>query len=114
MALNPIPDADAYPEDVDSLTAGISGPGFDGAHPGAINDPLSMHVAGAGRWGDPSDPPVEVDPGAELARSGYDYSAGILVGVPFNEADAVPGMVHPDLVMLRTVGISPATYQTPQ
>lgn len=53
-------------------------------------DPLTMHSVGAGRWSLPSDPPTELDPGAMLPPSPYNYGAGVLVGLDPNEADAIP------------------------
>lgn len=74
--------------------------------------PLTMHSVGAGRWGLPSDPPTELDPGAMLP-AGYDYSAGMLVGAPERDDDAMPGVYRPHLVGVHTVGIPPGLYRTP-
>lgn len=75
-------------------------------------DPLTMHSIGAGRWGLPSDPPTELDPGAVLPPSQYDYSYGILNGIPPNEADALPAGYRV-AGLLREAGIPQAIYQTP-
>lgn len=77
-----------------------------------VDDPLTVHAVGSGRWGSPSDPATELDPGAELLPGGYDYSAGILVGAPLDD-DAIPGQYHPQLLKVRVSGISPKTYQAP-
>jgi hypothetical protein len=75
-------------------------------------DPFTGHSVGAGRWGSPSDPPTELDPGAMLP-AGYDYSAGMLVGAPDRDDDAMPGQWHPHLIGLHTVGIPPGIYRVP-
>lgn len=66
----------------------------------AINDPMTMNEAASGEWGLPSVPAV--DGGAELAPELYDYSAGMFVGIPAQEADALAADQHPELIRLRT------------
>ncbi len=75
--------------------------------------PLTLHAVGAGRWGSPSDPPTELDPGAHLLP-GYDYSAGIVHdGTEVQDDDALPGSYDPKLIGVHTVGIPPGIYRTP-
>lgn len=61
------------------------------------NDPMTEHAQGAGVWGLPSEPDHLQAP-AHLPPEGFDYSAGVLVGVPGQEADAVPGTIHPTIL----------------
>lgn len=75
-------------------------------------DPLTMHSIGAGRWSLPSEPLTELDPGAVMPPSGYDYSYGILSGVSPNEADALPAGYRVAGV-LHEAGIPQGIYQTP-
>lgn len=75
-----------------------------------VNDSLSYAAGEAGTWGNPGEPDHMQQP-AHIPPSGYDYSAGMFVGVPGAEADAVPGMLHP--IPLRRTSDVPPSYQTP-
>lgn len=80
--------------------------------PGDLSD-LTVHSVGAGRWGLPTDPPTELDPGAELLPGGYDYSGGMFVTSPQVDDDAIPGTYHPEIVGVHMVGIPPGIYRIP-
>lgn len=67
----------------------------DGTH--RTNDPLTAHAQEVGVWGLPSEPDALQEP-AHVPHELYDYSAGVLVGVPGAEADAIPGTIHPSIV----------------
>lgn len=73
------------------------------------NDALTEHAQGAGVWGDPS-MPDHLQHDAELPPEMFDYSAGIFVGVPGQEADAVPGMLHP-LIVAKLPTDVPKSYE---
>lgn len=75
-----------------------------------INDDLSAHNRDAGRWSNPVQPDQMQEP-ASLPPSGFDYSAGVLVGVPGTEADAMPGVMHPVKLLRRTD--VPNSYEVP-
>ena len=74
------------------------------------NDELTSRAQGAGVWGDPSMPDHLQQP-AHLPHEGFDYSTGIFVGVPGQEADAVPGMLHP-LIVAKLPTDVPKSYET--
>lgn len=74
------------------------------------NDPLTVHAVGAGVWGLPSD--VDRADGASLPPERFDYSAGIFVGVPGQEADAVPGTLHPHVIAKLATDEPVRTFQT--
>ena len=74
------------------------------------NDPLTEHAQGAGVWGDPSMPDDLQQP-AHLPVEAFDYSEGMFVGVPGQEADAIPGTLHP-LIVAKLPTDVPKTYQT--
>lgn len=75
-----------------------------------VNDSLTMNAGQAGTWGNPGEPDHMQQP-AHLPVEGYDYSAGMFVGIPGSEADAVPGTLHP-IAIRRRVDVPPS-YQTP-
>lgn len=75
-----------------------------------LNDPLTLHAEGAGVWGLPSD--TDREHGAELAPEHFDYSAGMFVGVPGQEADAVPGTLHPLVVAKLATDQPYRSYET--
>lgn len=74
------------------------------------NDPLTEHAQGASVWGDPSMPDAMQQP-AHVPHELYDYSAGVMVGVPGAEADAVPGTIHPSIVAKLPTNV-PKSYDT--
>lgn len=73
------------------------------------NDPLTEHAAEAGEWGMPVD--VVADQEASLPPNLHDYTGGIFVGVPHDKADAMPGLLHP--IPLRVRSDVPPSYQVP-
>lgn len=75
------------------------------------NDPLTVHAKAAGRWGNPTEPDDLQRP-AELPAEGFDYSYGVFVGIPGQEADAVPGTLHPKVAAKLPTDVPPA-YQIP-
>lgn len=81
------------------------------------NDPLTLHAEGAGVWGLPSD--TDRSDGADVPTkpllpgfTPFDYSAGILVGVPGQEADAIPGTLHPTIVAKMATDQPFKSYET--
>lgn len=74
------------------------------------NDPLTMAAVEAGVWGDPTSPDHLQQP-AHVPPSTYDYSAGMFVGIPGAEADAMPGVLHP--IPVRRRSDVPRSYETP-
>lgn len=75
-----------------------------------VNDDLTAHAKGAGRWGAPTVPDALQEP-AHVQPSTFDYSAGMFVGVDDDDAAAVPGSLHPIRILRRTD--VPNSYQTP-
>lgn len=76
-----------------------------------LNDPLTMHAIEAGEWSDPSAPDVDGAPAA-LPPEHFDYSAGMFVGVPGQEADAIPGTLHPTIVSKLATDQPFRSYET--
>lgn len=84
------------------------------ATPNIELDPDPMTGIGGGEvgvWSLPSEPDVLDDPGAQLPPGGFDYSAGMLAGVPATEADAWAPPLSPHLIRVRTD--LPASYEMP-
>jgi hypothetical protein len=73
------------------------------------NDVLTEHAQGAGVWGNPASPDDMQQP-AHLPHEGFDYSAGMFVGVPGEEADAVPGTLHPTILAKLPTDV-PKSYE---
>lgn len=74
-------------------------------------DPMTMNAGQAGVWGNPAEPDHLNEPAHLPGPNLYDYSAGVLVGLPGSEADAVPGELHPARILRRTD--VPNSYQVP-
>lgn len=64
------------------------------------NDPLTVHAEEAGEWSSSADS-SSLAP-AVLPPQGFNYSTGMFVGVSPDEADAMPGALHPHMVKVAT------------
>lgn len=76
-----------------------------------VNDDLTANAGEAGTWGNPGAPDHLQQPAHAPDVEAFDYSAGMFVGVPAQEADAVPGTIHPKVIGRLPTDV-PATYQT--
>jgi hypothetical protein len=76
-----------------------------------VNDPLTANAGEAGTWGNPTGPDAMQQP-AHLPLEGFDYSAGMFVGTPGQEADAIPVPLAPHVVAKLQTDVPPS-YQTP-
>lgn len=74
------------------------------------NDELTEHATTAGEWSSSADS-SSLAPAA-LPPEMFDYSAGIFVGVPGQEADAIPGTVHPNVVAKLATDQPARSYDT--
>lgn len=74
------------------------------------NDGLTEHAQGSGVWGDPS-MPDHFQRDAELPPEMFNYGEGMFVGAYGQEADAVPGTLHP-LIVAKLPSDVPKSYET--
>lgn len=77
------------------------------------NDELTVHAEGAGAWGSgATSTALTDDVPASLPAEHFDYSAGMFVGVPGQEADAMPGTLHPMIVAKLATDQPAKSYET--
>lgn len=77
------------------------------------NDELTVHAEGAGEWGQGAPSTAETDDvSASLPPQGYDYSAGMFNLVAADQADAIPGSLHPDVVAKLATAQPARTFET--
>lgn len=75
-----------------------------------VNDDLTVHAGGAGEWSLPSQPDTVEGP-TRIQPSTFDYSDGVLVGLPDDETVAMPGVLHPAKIIRQTD--VPPSFQVP-
>jgi hypothetical protein len=75
----------------------------------SANDAMTREAEGAGDYGMPVDI-VSGEP-ASLPPNLHDYTGGIFVGLPHDKANAMPGLMHP--IPLRVRSDVPPSYQVP-
>lgn len=73
-----------------------------------LNGPFTYHAGSAGVWGHPGDPDTLRDEPAQLAPAGFDYSAGVIVGVHDEEATAYPSL---EPILIRRQTDVPPSYE---